>query len=310
VTAAAQTKSNIDTATAQTNLNQVDQSTPTGTLKYTVVGKNPDGTPHYQATTAYSPGAQTLFDTGMQTQQNLATLGKSQSEKLSGLLSAPLDLSNDATETRLNELAHKRLDPQLAQQQTALETKLSNQGIKLGSSAYDRATMDLAQQQNDARNSLLLSGHNQAVQEALTSRQEPINEIIGLTSGTQLATPQFANTPQTSVAGTDTAGLATNAYNQQYQQWLQAQNQNQSLLGGLFGLGSAAIMASDRRLKTAIRQIGQWFNGLPVYEFRYHGDTETHWGFMADDVERLKPAAIAWHPDGYARVNYSLAEAA
>jgi hypothetical protein len=275
------------------------------------VGKNADGTPHYQATTSYSPGAQALFDTGMQTQQNLATLGKSQSEKLSGLLSAPLDLSNDATEGRLNELASKRLDPVQAQQQAALETRLSNQGIKLGSEAYDRAHMDLAKEQNDARNQLLLTGHNTAVQEALTSRQEPINEIIGLTSGTQLQSPQFANTPQSSVAGTDTAGLATNSYNQQYQQWLQAQNQNNSLLGGLFGLGSAAIIASDRRLKTAIRQIGEWFNGLPVYEFRYKATpAEVHFGFMAEDIERLKPAALAWHPDGFMRVNYSLAEAA
>lgn len=247
----------------------------------------------------------------METQQNLATLGKSQSEKLSGLLSTPLDLSNDATETRLNELASKRLDPLQAQQQTALETKLSQQGIKLGSDAYDRAHMDLAQQQNDARNSLLLSGHNTAVQEALTQRQEPLNEIIGLTSGTQLQTPSFASTPQTSVAGTDTAGLATNAYNQQYNSWLQQQNQNQSMLGGLFGLGSAAIMASDRRLKTAIRRIGEWFNGLPVYSFRYKAaPADVHFGFMADDVARMKPAALAWHPDGFLRVNYSLAEAA
>lgn len=247
----------------------------------------------------------------MQTQQNLADLGKSQSEKLSGLLSAPLDLSNDATETRLNELASKRLDPQLAQQQTALDTKLSNQGIKLGSAAYDRANMDLAQQQNDARNQLLLTGHNQAVAEAIQARNQPINEIIGLTSGTQLATPQFANTPTTSVAGTDTAGLATNAYNQSYNTWLQQQNQNNSLLGGLFGLGSSAIIASDRRLKTAIRQIGEWFNGLPVYSFRYKAmPADVHFGFMADDVARLKPAALAWHPDGFARVNYSLAEAA
>jgi hypothetical protein len=277
-------------------------------LVYSHTGTNPDGTPHSVATTSYTPGAQALFDTGMQTQQNLANLGKSQSEKLSGLLSAPLDLSNDATETRLNELASKRLDPQLAQQQTALETKLSQQGIKLGSDAYDRAHMDLAQQQNDARNSLLLSGHNQAVSEAIQARNQPINEIIGLTSGTQLATPQFANTPQTSVAGTDTAGLATNAYNQQYNSWLQQQNQQQQTLGGLFGLGADALMAfSDRRLKRGVRRVSTIVNGLGWYAFKYLWSNIEQFGLIAQEVARVKPEAIVMHPSGYAMVNYDIA---
>lgn len=237
----------------------------------------------------------------------MANLGKDQAGKLSGLLSTPLDLSNDATEARINELASKRLDPMLAQRQEALDTKLSNQGIKLGSTAYDRAQALNTQGENDARNQLLLTGRNQAVAEAIQQRNQPINEIIGLTSGTQLQSPNLVNTPNSSVANTDTAGIAQAGYANQYNQWLQQQNQNQSLLGGLFGLGSAAIIASDRRLKTAIRRVGTWFNGLPVYLYRYKGETDTHFGVMSDDIREIMPAALVWHPDSYDRVNYDLA---
>lgn len=66
-----QTRSNIDTAVAQSNLNMVDQVTPTGNLTYTTSGTNADGTPHYVATTTLSPASQGLLDTTQQTQQTL-----------------------------------------------------------------------------------------------------------------------------------------------------------------------------------------------------------------------------------------------
>lgn len=334
-----QTQSNIQTAVAQSNLNAIDQVNPTGSLKYAEIGKNSDGTPKLQATTTYSPGAQNLFDTGMQTQQNLATLGKDQSAKLSGLLSTPFNLDGlpaagnatpkdySADRTKVEDALFARLNPQIERDRTTLDTKLSNQGIKLGSTAYDRAQDDFGRNVNDARTSVVLNAgqeqnrmaqldaqdfsqantaRNLALTERYAQRQAPINEIIGLTSGTQLQTPQFANTPQSSVAGTDTAGLATNAYNQNYNTWLQAQNQNNSLLGGLFGLGSAAIIASDRRLKTAIQKIGELANGLNVYTYRYKGRAETHTGVMADEVARIMPKALRWLPSGFYGVDYDM----
>jgi hypothetical protein len=303
----AQTQSNKDTAIAQTNLNAIDQITPTGSLTYKVIGKNADGTPKYQATTALSGTAQSLFDTGQQTSQILANLGKDQAGKLSGLLSSPIDLSNDATEARLMELGRSRLDPALDRRRQSEITRLSQQGIKLGSTAYDRAMESVNQGENDAYNQLVLSGRNQAVSEAIAQRNQPINEIIGLTSGTQLQSPGFAPTPQTGMANTDTAGIAQAGYANQYNQWLQQQNQQQGLLGGLFGLGSAAIMASERRLKTAIRKIGALANGLTVYEFRYKGRPETRTGFMAEDVAKAVPKALRWLPSGHYGVDLEMA---
>jgi len=66
--------------------------------------------------------------------------------------------------------------------------------------------------------------------------------LLGTGSGVQM--PQFQNTQQQPVAPTDVMG----AYQMNYQGQLansQAQNQSQQAAqGGLYGLGSAAIMAA------------------------------------------------------------------
>jgi hypothetical protein len=104
-TAAAQTGSNISTALAQQQLNTIDQVGPDGSTKYSQSGTyaftDPSTgqkytLPKLTQTTTLSPEAQALKSTGQQTSQNLANLGKSQSERLSGLLASPFDLSNDA----------------------------------------------------------------------------------------------------------------------------------------------------------------------------------------------------------------------
>lgn len=302
-TAQAQTKSNIDTATAQTNLNQVDQVTPTGSLKYTQVGKNADGTPHYVATTTLTPAQQALLETNQGTQQNLANTAKTQSGRLDQLLAQPFDLSNDATEARLMDLGRKRLDPVLADRRAAQETDLINRGIRPGSDAYDRAHTLLDQSENDAYDNLLLSGHSQAVSDALAQRNQPINELIGLSSGTQVQQPQFASTPQTGVGGTDIAGLINQDYTTRSNNY---QQQQSDLYGGLFGLGKAALgmfSFSDERLKKNIRPTGRRVAGLPEKEWTWKGTTERGRGVVAQDVEKKFPHLVEMDPTGYRKVN-------
>ena len=307
-TAAAQTASNRETAITQTGLNSTNQVTPGGTLTYSQIGKWEDGTPRFQATTALTPAGQQIYDTSQQTTQNLANVAKEQSGRLSGLLSTPFSLDNDATEARINELASKRLDPMLARRQTALDTRLSNQGIKLGSTAWDRAQESNLQGENDARNQLLLTGRNQAVSEALLQRQTPINEILALAGQGQIAQPQFGSTPQTGVAGTDVAGITQAGYQNSYNSWNQQNQQNQQMLGGLFGLGANAALAfSDRRLKRNILRIGKATNGLPIYRYEIEGRQEM--GFMADEVRKVRPEAVFRHPSGFDMVNYERAVA-
>ena len=249
-TAAAQTGTNISTAIANTMLGNVGQVTPNGTLSYDQTGSydwtDPStgstySIPTFTATQTLSPTGEAINTANQDTQLNLAGIGRDQSARIGELLGTPVDLSNDAVESRLMELGRSRLDPQLAQRRESLRTSLSQQGIKEGSEAYDRAMSRNSQSENDAYNQLLLTGRGQAVQEALTSRNQPINEITALLSGSQVSQPNFVNTPNSSIPTTDYAGLVNDNYNQRLNIWQQEQAQRQGVLGGLFGLASGGL---------------------------------------------------------------------
>jgi len=157
---------------------------------------------------------------------------------------------------------------------------------------------------NDVTNANLQNqGRSQYINEQNYLRQQPLNELNALRSGSQVNSPQFGSTPQGSVNPTDIASL----YGQQYQGQLAQYNAgvagNNALTSGLFSLGSAALM-SDRRLKTNIRQIGMHAIGIPLYSYDYIWG-EPSIGVMADEVEQVRPEAVLrHHPSGYAMVSY------
>lgn len=250
-TAAAQTGTNIGTAIANQTFAQTNQNTPYGSLTYDQTGttqwKDPNSgkmydLPQYTATQTFSPGQQQLFETGQQTQQNLADLGQQQSGFLQDYMAKPFDGSNDATEARLIELGRKRLDPMFDDRRASLEQNLANRGIGIGSEAYKNAMGDFNEGRNDAYNQLLLQGNQQAFGQGQAIRNQPINEISAFMSGSQVSQPNYVNTPQTQAATTDYAGLV----NQNYQNQLGAYNQQMgsynNTVGGLFKLGAGALM--------------------------------------------------------------------
>lgn len=239
-TAAAQATANKETAVAQYGLNATNQNTPQGSLTYKQIGTWEDGTPRFEATTSLNAGEQGLYDTGLATRQNVANIGRDQSSRIGELLGKPLDL-NTATENKIDELGRARLDPQFARESAALETNLLNRGIRPGSKAYDTLHTQFSQGKNDAYNQLYLSGRGQAAQEALTERNQPINEITALMSGSQVSQPGFTNTPTPGVAPTDVIGAQQQSLNQQNVGYQGQLAQNQALMSGLFGLGSAAL---------------------------------------------------------------------
>ena len=65
-------------------------------------------------------------------------------------------------------------------------------------------------------------------------------------------------------------------------------------MNSIFGLaGTAAFLASDRRVKDNITRVGEYKN-LPVYTFTYKSDPykQEHIGFMADEVKEVFPDAV------------------
>jgi hypothetical protein len=187
------------------------------------------------------------------------------------------------------ELGSKRLDPLFARQQSELETGLLNRGIRPGSAAYGTEMARFAEGRNDAYNQLLLQGRGLANQELLTERNQPLNEINALMSGSQVSMPNFINTPQTNVNGVDYAGLVSDKYKADMGAY-------QAGMGGLFGLGgtaASALMMSDRRLKRDVRRIGTADNGAGIYLFRYlPPNSATQIGVMADEIEHIRPDAV------------------
>ena len=80
-----------------------------------------------------------------------------------------------------------------------------------------------------------------------------------------------------------------------------------ALIQGAQNASQAAFMASDRRLKMDIRQIGQEADGLGVYEYRYVTDQPgdpLRTGVMADEVAEHRPWALGPDRNGFATVNY------
>jgi hypothetical protein len=240
-TAEAQSASNVKTSTTQQQLNMVDQTNPYATQSYKQTGTWADGTPKFSMTTAFSPEEKAKQDQQWEFDKLTNQLGINQTKKLTGILDTPFKIDNAATESRLMELGRKRLDPLLAERNAALESKLYNQGVMPGTEAYDRAMRADTEGQNDAYNELLLRGRGLANTELQAERNQPINEITALMSGGQVNQPQFGNTPQTSVANTDVAGITQSAYENSLIPWKQKNAEKAAMMGGLFSLGGAAL---------------------------------------------------------------------
>jgi len=79
-----------------------------------------------------------------------------------------------------------------------------------------------------------------------------------------------------------------------------------ALIGALGGIGSAALLSSDRRLKENIEFVGiDEGTNLPLYEFNYIGKPGTRFrGVMADEVIHPFPDAVTFDSEGFASVNY------
>jgi hypothetical protein len=316
-TAAAQTGTNVSTAIANAALQNVNQVTPYGNLTYSQSGSKSvydpsTGTtydvPQYTATQTLSPQQQSILDQTQGAQQNLANTANQQSAFLQNYLNTPADLNtiNQSTADNIVNLQKQRLDPQVQQQNQQFQAQMANQGIAPGSQAYDNAYRDLTNSQNDAYNQLYLGAQNTAFNQALTARQEPINEITALMSGSQVSQPNYVNTNEPTIPTTDYAGIVNQNFNQQMAGYNAQATQSNQLMGGMFGLGSSLLMMSDERLKTDIEKVGK-VEGHNIYKFRYKSGGPMQLGVIAQEVEKKDPSAVVTTESGYKAVDYGKA---
>lgn len=244
-TAAAQSAANKETAIAQAGLNMTNQTDAYGNkLTYSQIGNWSDGTPRYEATQTLSPEQQALankttgiYGQGLDTAQSLFNNAQSS-------LSSATPVFDDAYRTDQLSKLLARQQPQLDKDRAALETSLANQGIGIGSQAYNDAMGVFNQRLND----LNLAADTQAGNEArsmyqteLAGRSQPINEISALLGLGQVQNPNIVNTPQTGVANTDVIGATNMGYQGALNNYNQAVGSRNSMFGGLAGLGGAAL---------------------------------------------------------------------
>jgi hypothetical protein len=80
------------------------------------------------------------------------------------------------------------------------------------------------------------------------------------------------------------------------------------LLNAAASIGSAAILASDRKLKTNIKKIGEASDGLGIYTWNWKSDPngQRARGVIADEVKHLRPWAYVenYQGKGFDAVNY------
>jgi len=223
--AVAQGAANVETARTAAKLSNPNYYTPYGTQTVTYNGDTPT------VTQTLNPEAQKALDEQQRGQYGLAKLGNLGVQNAQNVLNTPfsfggqvqtgLDTSQIAkmpvnAGTTGQEAIMSRLEPSLQRNRVSTETQLVNQGLRPGTEAYDNAIKLLGQQENDQRTQAVLQGigldtsanaqgYNQALQsgqfantanqqalaQALTQRQTPLNEINALMSGSQIQNPSF-----------------------------------------------------------------------------------------------------------------------
>jgi hypothetical protein len=315
---------NLEAARQATAANRVNQITPYGNLNYEITGADPYGNPTWTATQTLAPAQQQLLDYQNQASLGLGELTGKGLSYVSNMLDTPFDTSR-LPSTGFNpsqsyqDAYMQRLAPQIQQGQERLQQQLANQGIQIGSEAYDRAMMNQAQRENDLLAAATTQGfgvgqqaRQSALQEQAFLRNEPLNTLNAVRTGAQVTGPQFVNSAQqATTAGPDILGATQMGYNAQMGA-ANAQNAaNAQMTQGLFSLGGAALM-SDIRTKENIKHIAWLPNGLPVYTYEYKPEFKdhplaghgTHTGVMAQEVEAMYPNAVITLDNGYKAVDY------
>lgn len=256
--AKATAQGDLDAARTAAAANRVNQVTPYGELRYTMNPNDTDqfGNAMWTATQTLSPVQQQLLDYQNQTSIGLGQLTGKGLGYVENMLDNPFTTQNlpslgfDAGQT-YQDAYMKRLDPQIQQGRERLEQQLANQGIQLGSDAYDRAMRNYAQKENDLLLGATTQGFGTGLQarqqgfnEAAYQRNEPINTLNAVRTGAQVTNPSYVSVPQQATTrGADLLGAATAQGNYDTASANAAQAGQSGMTSGLMSLAGTAAMA-------------------------------------------------------------------
>ena len=330
-----QTQYNRGSAEYDASMNRINTYTPYGSQEYSVTGTDPrTGAPTYRQDINLSPEAQALFDQRMGQNQQIGDIS---SEMLGGFnYGKPMDFSDLSGIPGADDLEGFRnsqtdalygrstqyMDDQFGRSEDSMRSRLANQGITEGSEAFTNAMKDFnrgkEQAYSGARNDAIAGGgaeasrmfglgmgaRRQGLQEKYAARNQPMQEFNALRGMNQIQDPQFEGMARVGTQPADYAGARQNQYQGDMDIYNARQQQRNNLMGGLFNLGGAAIMASDERVKDDITPVGELNDGTNLYMYTYKGDDTPQVGVMAQEVEKENPNAVV-ERSGIKHVDYS-----
>jgi hypothetical protein len=254
--ARAQGGANVQAAVATALLNRPNEVNPYGSRTWNQTGtitipgaegNAPIDLPQYQSSVNLTPLGQQRFDQEQRIMSSLGDTAESGLNRVSDSLAKPFSFGGaDDLQNQAEAAYMSRMQPQFDRGRESLKTQLAVQGIDPNSDAAKREYEKVAFQENDAKTNAVLNAFKmrpQMLQEEMSIRGQPLNELNALRSGSQVSVPQFQNYSPTSVTSAPVMQGAQAAGNASMQAYNAGAAQDAAMMQGLFSLGGAAMGA-------------------------------------------------------------------
>jgi hypothetical protein len=216
------------------------------------------GTPddNWSVTQTLSPEQQKLLDYQNATSMGLGELTGVGLNYVKGMMQDPFTTENLANlgfdpGQSYQDAYMERLNPQIQQGRDQIAQRLANQGITVGSKAYEEAMRVQGQKENDMLLGATTQGFGTGLQarqqgfnEAAYQRNEPLNTLNAVRTGAQVTNPSYVSVPQQATTrGADMLGAATAQGNYDTASANASAAQNAGMTSGLMSLAGTATMA-------------------------------------------------------------------
>lgn len=268
---------NLAAAKQATAANRVNQVTPYGNLNYNISGKDTSGNDIWTATQTLSPEQKQILDYQNQTSIGLGGIQNQGLDYVKQMLAKPFDTSKLPAEQinagqTAQEAIMSRLEPTFGRRQAALETQMANQGIGRGTEAWKAGQTDIDQARNDAYTQAALQGmgigqqaRQQSMQEQAFLRNEPLNTLNAVRSGSQVQGPTFVNpAQQATTQGADLMGAAQAGYQAQLAASNAQNAQSGNMMGGLMNIGASYLgsPSGSAAMTGGLQSAGNFIRGM------------------------------------------------
>jgi hypothetical protein len=262
----ASAQGNLTGAQIATQANRVNQSTPYGSLNYSQ-SVDANGNPTWSANQSLNPAFQPTFNSLATNAQNAAATPFAAGPAVNtGINTSNLPSYGINPSESYTDAIMRRLQPNMANAQESFDVKMANQGIPVGSEAYNRAYRNFSQGQNDQLTSavvggmqtglqanqqaynqqanqvgLNLQGNQQAFNQNLAAYNNPLAQLNSFQTATQ---PNYVNPyTQAATAGPDYLGAAGLSNQNAIANQNMATANRSNLTSGLFNLAGTGALA-------------------------------------------------------------------